>query len=227
MNMVGIGENLKTARTKAGISQRELGKRVGLTQTAISELEAGRATSTPKINDLAKELNVTPEWLEGKNKGLSAPTPHHGGFPGSIVDLGGKEFARIPVYDVRFSAGFGSPNDNEQPMDFHEIGMPMLRRFTDAPVNKLAFLQVNGDSMEPLLFNKDWVLIDADRTSLVAPAIYAISFNGEGFLKHASQNLETGAITLVSHNPAYPPQTIARPDGLRVIGRVVLSIRMH
>ena len=81
--------------------------------------------------------------------------------------------------------------------------------------------------MEPLLFNKDWVLIDADRTSLVAPAIYAISFNGEGFLKHASQNLETGAITLVSHNPAYPPQTIAKPEGLRVIGRVVLSIRTH
>ncbi|MGB8601983.1 MAG: XRE family transcriptional regulator [Rhizomicrobium sp.] len=228
--MVGIGENLKAARLKRGISQRELGKRVGLTQTAISELEAGRATSTPKIHDIAKELNVTPEWLEGKGQPLMLPSsavnPSHT-FSGNIIELGGTEFARIPVFDVRFSAGFGAQNDEVQPFDYHEMRVTALRHFTDAPIDKLVFLRVSGDSMEPLLFNRDWVLIDASRTNLVSPAIYAIVYEGEGFLKHASRDIETGAVSLVSRNPVYPPQTIPHPEGLRIIGRVVLSLHMH
>lgn len=227
--MSELGTRLKSAREKAGLSMPKLAELVGITWQTIQQIEAGKSRGTKHIVAMAKALGVTPEWL-AIGTATAAPTTEQAAgtdFPGNIVDLGGTEFARIPVYDVRFSAGFGAHNDSEQPLAYHEIGMAMLRRFTDAPVNRLAFLQVNGDSMEPLLFNKDWVLIDANRTSLVTPAIYAISFNGEGFLKHASQNLETGAITLVSHNPAYPPQTIAKPDGLRVVGRVVLSIRTH
>lgn len=146
---------------------------------------------------------------------------------GTVFDVEGTEFARIPVYDVQFSAGFGANNDGEPVIDYQVMSVATLRRWTDSPVRQLSFIRVDGDSMEPLLFNDDWVLIDASNTNLISPAIYAIVYDGRGFLKHASKNIETGAVTLASHNPLYPPQTITRPDGLRIVGRVVLSIRKH
>lgn len=208
----------------------KLAEKVGIKWQTIQQIEAGKSRGTKHLVAMAKALGVSPEWLASGEEQTAPPQPSatSANFSKSeVIDCNGVEFARLPVYDVRFSAGFGAKNYGEAPHEYHEIGMTLLRRFTDAPVNKLAFLRVSGDSMEPLLYNGDWVLIDASRSNLVAPAIYAIVYDGEGFLKHASQNLETGAVTMVSQNPAYPPQTITRPEGLRIVGRVVLSIRMH
>lgn len=146
---------------------------------------------------------------------------------GSVIDFDGTEFARIPVYDVRLSAGGGASNYDETPIDFYTIGMSMLRDFTDAPVKRLAFVKVKGDSMEPLFTTGDWVLVDTRETHLATPAVYAFVNDGEAVIKHASQHMETGAVTLISHNPKYEPQTITRPECLHVIGRIVLSIRKH
>ena len=228
---------LRLAREKAGFkSAAEVIERFGWKQSTYLAHENGQnGIRADKAAVYADAFKVTVGWLlTGETAVPVAPTYHPaasvvgiGDFPSSLIEVKGKEFASIPVYDVRFSAGFGAQNDDELPLDYHEISMSTLRRFTDAPLNKLVFLRVSGDSMEPLLYNRDWVLIDARRTNLVSPAIYAIVFEGEGFLKHASRNLETGAVTLASQNPLYPPQTIVQPEGLRIIGRVVLSLHMH
>jgi transcriptional regulator with XRE-family HTH domain len=46
----GIGERLRTERTKAGISQRELARRLGLSASLISQLESG--LSKPSVGTL-------------------------------------------------------------------------------------------------------------------------------------------------------------------------------
>jgi transcriptional regulator with XRE-family HTH domain len=46
----GIGERLRTERTKAGISQRELARRLGLSASLISQLESG--ISKPSVGTL-------------------------------------------------------------------------------------------------------------------------------------------------------------------------------
>lgn len=73
-----LGARILERRTALGLSQAELGKRVGVTQQAIMGLEQGRTQSSRSIVQLARELQVTPEWLmtgEDGNKPAPAPTP--------------------------------------------------------------------------------------------------------------------------------------------------------
>jgi len=46
----GIGDRLRAERTKAGISQRELARRLGLSASLISQLESG--LSKPSVGTL-------------------------------------------------------------------------------------------------------------------------------------------------------------------------------
>lgn len=230
--MSELGKRLRQAREKAGLSMPKLAEQIGVRWQSIQQLENGKSQTSKHVLAMAKALHVSPEWLlsgEGSASETGVVSASDIALPsaGEILECRGIECARIPVYDVHFSAGFGAQNDTEEPLDHYLMTMSVLRRYTDAPVQRVVFLQVSGDSMEPLLYNRDWVLVDTTRTSLTTPAIYAIICNGEGFLKHASQNIDTNAINLVSHNPAYPPQTVSQPDRVRIFGRVVLSIHAH
>lgn len=59
-NLQGIGDRLRQERTKAGISQRELARRLGLSASMISQLESG--LSKPSVGTLyavVNELNLS------------------------------------------------------------------------------------------------------------------------------------------------------------------------
>ena len=47
-----VGETLRTAREKAGLTQTQLGKRTGLDQAVVSRLETGR--NRPRIDTLRR-----------------------------------------------------------------------------------------------------------------------------------------------------------------------------
>lgn len=53
---MSFSENLKRIRTERGISQQELAKKVGVSQTAIYQWEKG--TRTPKVDAIAKLASV-------------------------------------------------------------------------------------------------------------------------------------------------------------------------
>ena len=62
-----IGKRIKTLRTKLGITQEELAKRVGYTsRSTINKIELGINDITQsKIVSLAKALNTSPAYLMG------------------------------------------------------------------------------------------------------------------------------------------------------------------
>lgn len=228
--MDGIGRRVREAREAAHLSQAQLADRVGMTQQAIAALEKNSQAKTARINEIARALNVNSDWLEGKTGALRdnemlwmAPSKPIA----ALVEVGGTEFARIPVFDIRFAAGAGAENGDESPVAWHTIDLSLLRAWTDAPVSQVAVFRADGDSMEPNIHKGDWVMVDRRRTRLTNPGIYALVHEGDGLLKRASQHLETGAVTLVSDNPAYPPMTLKKPERLQVIGRVFLSITRH
>lgn len=60
----GIGDRLREERVKAGISQRELARRLGVSPSLISQLESGM--SKPSVGTLyaiVTELDVSPDRL--------------------------------------------------------------------------------------------------------------------------------------------------------------------
>lgn len=61
---MNLSERLKQARKNKGLSQSTLAKMIGTGQSTIASLENGDNKSTTRILDIARALNVSPNWLE-------------------------------------------------------------------------------------------------------------------------------------------------------------------
>jgi transcriptional regulator with XRE-family HTH domain len=62
--MIPVGERVKLARNHAGLSQKELAERAGVTQQVISTLERGITTSCREMRSLAQACGVDFDWLD-------------------------------------------------------------------------------------------------------------------------------------------------------------------
>ncbi|MDQ2631500.1 MAG: helix-turn-helix domain-containing protein [Actinomycetota bacterium] len=68
-----FGWNLRIARRKAGLSQRELAERMGRSQRRVAEWESGKLC--PRINSvvlLAEALKIDPGVLLRETRGLAS-----------------------------------------------------------------------------------------------------------------------------------------------------------
>jgi transcriptional regulator with XRE-family HTH domain len=67
-----VGQRIKEARQKAGLTQEELGEAIEKNRLAIVRWEGGASFSTDLLNRIAKHLDVTPEWLMFGNQSVPA-----------------------------------------------------------------------------------------------------------------------------------------------------------
>lgn len=63
---VVIGARIQERMKQLGISQAELGRRVGLTQPAIANLIHRNKSGTSHLHRIARELGTTPAYLSGE-----------------------------------------------------------------------------------------------------------------------------------------------------------------
>lgn len=68
-----ISARLKDARI--GISQAELARRVGMSQSAMNSLISGRSRSSTHLHRIARELLTTPAYLSGETDDPDANAP--------------------------------------------------------------------------------------------------------------------------------------------------------
>jgi transcriptional regulator with XRE-family HTH domain len=67
-DLVKLAELVRTLRERRGLSQEELGRRIGISKAAISSIEIGRTKSLrgSTLTGLARELGISPDELTGK-----------------------------------------------------------------------------------------------------------------------------------------------------------------
>lgn len=118
-------------------------------------------------------------------------------------------------YEVKFygsiSAGTGLYLDDEQ-VETINFGADMVPSGTDF------CLKVNGDSMEPMFNNGDYVFIKRE-TDFRNGTIGAVIVNGEAYLKKIY--ITDNSIRLVSLNKKYKDITVSEDDTLKYVGTVV------
>jgi phage repressor protein C with HTH and peptisase S24 domain len=129
----------------------------------------------------------------------------------------------VPESRIEFAAGNGRTAvfelvEDEEPATYrrswfqkHGINPDRVRRF-----------RVSGDSMEPMLFARDTILVNLDERNVIDGKMYAIRYGDELRVKYLSRRLD-GTLLLRSVNPAYPVEEIS-PDlveqHISIIGRV-------
>lgn len=118
-------------------------------------------------------------------------------------------------YEVKFygsvSAGTGLYLDDEQ-VETISFGADMIPNGTDF------CLKVNGDSMNPMFHDGDYVFIKRE-TDFRNGSIGVVIVNGDAYLKKIY--ITNDSIKLVSLNKKYKDITVSEDDNLKYVGTVV------
>lgn len=127
----------------------------------------------------------------------------------------------VPRYNVRASAGHGVWNTAESVVDRLAFRREWISLMGLNP-KRLAMIHVEGDSMEPTLFDNDIILINLDVTELKEDGVYVIQHRDVLRVKRI-QNKMTGEVVIRGDNHAYESETLMPADAerLHVVGRVV------
>ena len=218
-----------------GWSLSEFARKLDLPKSSISRyFNKSRQLPINKINIFADTLGVSSEYLLGikisnndlldiynkldsnrQTKVYDFATEQLNEQNNKITNINDYIEEETNWYEVKFygsiSAGTGLYLDDEQ-VETIIFGADMVPSGTDF------CLKVNGDSMEPMFNNGDYVFIKRE-TDFRNGTIGAVIVNGEAYLKKIY--IRDNSIRLVSLNKKYKDITVSEDDTLKYVGTVV------
>ena len=160
---MNLSERIQMARKQAKLTQKELADRIGISQTAVHKLEAGRSQRSRKTVSIALTCGVDPIWLDTGRGEMSLV----GAIPGmdqadlaKAAEEGGLKrapiFARMPLIPWGNTLRYA----NEPVEAIHhnnvETWIPVAPRSSEQSFA----LTVQDDSMEPEFMEGEVVIID-------------------------------------------------------------------
>lgn len=200
-----FNERLRKARNAFGISQKDLAKRLFISQQAYAKYETGASTPNPEtLAAIAKEINVSVDYLLGQ-------TPNPVVKPASTA-------VRINVYG---SVPAGIPIEAiEDIIDWEEIPSSMT-----VGGQEYIGLRVKGDSMYPKYMDGDTLIIQLqpDCESGQDAVVYINGYDAT--LKKVIKKQD--CIILQPLNHAYEPRVCSYNDEdepVKILG-IVVEIR--
>lgn len=218
--MSGIGQRIKDARRRAGMTQEALGRRCGVSRAAIAQWENG--TTQPSLAHLQRAsdaLGVWVSWItgEGESEGVG-PTRDQALPPRGRT---------VPVIDYVQAGNWGTVTDPYPP----GRGMDMI--VTEQSVSAETFaLLVRGTSMETGFSEGDKIVVDPSVTPQPGDFVIA-KLDGQEeatFKKYRPRGTDGDGrplIDLVPLNEDWPVLRIDAASPGRVIGTVIEHRRYY
>lgn len=227
------------------ISQSELARRVGISQSAIHKLVSGHGQGSKYIHRIAEELGTTPGYLTRDSNVLEPPEgtvayQNHlkfiaaentasvsRGLRGDKRQFRGaadEDTVKVAEINPRFGLG-GAFMDEHAVPEMRTFSRAWLRQITKSPPDQLYWARGRGDSMEPAISDGDVCLIDRTETSpeRFGDTYWAIAYGQAGMIKRL-RPMPDGSVKILSNNPHVPPET-AYEGELHVFGRVVAVVK--
>lgn len=200
-------------------NQSEMARFIGVTPQAVQKWIAGDSEPRGKNLEMAAQfLGVSPAMLKfGSDTGLSRVTALHPDDPKPDDVIYVKESR------IEFSGGNGKVTIHELVEDT-EPATYRLSWFQKHGINpsKVRRFRVSGDSMIPMLFPRDTILVNIEEVNIIDGKLYAIRYGDELRVKYLSRRLD-GTLILRSVNPQYKDEEISPEmaiEHISIIGRV-------
>ena len=215
-----LKDRLSEALAASGKTKIELARFCGISHPSVSNWFNGRTKELSSINALkaAQFLGVSVTWL---TTGLG--NPHSSTIIPAASGALAEGLVSIPEYEVRCGAGSSYAPSFEEATE----AKPSFYRkewFTEHGVSPqfCRRLKVHGDSMVPILYDKDTILCDCSPRPIVSGKIYAFCYGDEVRVKRLYTKLD-GGILVRSENTALTDEEIPASDIDRfyLIGRVI------
>lgn len=236
-------DRLNLLRKTLKLNQNDFGKKLGVTNTAISKLEKGERNFTDQmILSICREFNVSEEWFRNggsPDEMFVKRSPALNQFEQIIEDFDLEDLVKVREFmDMLIKVKEGSKiiqiRDHIEYISRPLYDLPASAgngQFLDSshyemmdfpagivPPDSTFCVRVAGDSMEPNFYNQDVVFVQQIPV-INSGEIGVFVLNGEGFIK--KYVCEGESCSLVSLNPAYKPIMIKEADHLKVVGKVV------
>lgn len=229
--MKTFAERLNAAMNMASLSQAQLAERVGISQPAVQKMASGKTTGSRKMVEIARALNVRPEWLSA---GIGAMKVSDDALPPEnewgTVDAWDKntplpaDEVEVPfLKDIEFACGNGRIQDEDHNGFKLRFSKATLRRVganTDG-TGVLCFPAV-GNSMEPLIPDGATVAINCNDKRIVDGKVYAVNQDGWKRLKMLYR-VGPDRISLRSYNSQEHPDEEHPLSEIEIIGRMFWS----
>lgn len=206
---------VKKFRESRNLSQKELAQKAEIGTGTIGDIERGaRNGKISTLNKIAKALALNKEEkIELRNAFIGGETKEKS----NVRILSTEDFITIEV-KAKASAGNGYLNFEENPHyktirrnGFHE---------------ECYLIEVIGNSMEPVIQDGAFVIVDPLQLEYVPNKIFIIKFNDEIFIKKIIWNAENNLMILKSVNPEYDDIYIsnAQANSVEILGRAMRFI---
>jgi Peptidase S24-like len=135
-----------------------------------------------------------------------------------------RDMTMVRRIEVGASAGAGGLADEGLAVPF-AFDRRWLRRLSAQP-DRLAIIQVDGDSMVPSLANGDDIMVDSgDAAERLRDGIYVLRRDGLLLVKRLARASARACVTIISDNAAYPTESDVPVASLEIVGRVVWAAR--
>lgn len=156
-----LSDRIQLARKNAGLTQKGLADKVGISQTAVHKLECGRSRSSRRTVTIALTCGVDPIWLEtGRGDML---LPGSGGMGHSVNDEGQPYrpfplIARVPLVSWELIGPFCSGDEDalDKLESKADAWIPVAPRSSE----QCYALTVPDDSMEPEFMEGEILVVD-------------------------------------------------------------------
>lgn len=202
------------------MTQEALAQKSGLTRNSILLLENGKdSLSAATRLRVAEALNCAIEELE---------TPDDSIF--GALDKRPKGLLSIKRYDVRASAGDGMLITQEDMIGDISFTSDFLLKITTSQPDKLAFIEVKGDSMHPTFKDGDSILIDRNKRDVETGGVFVLRVGDLLKVKRVTYDPFNQVLRLISDNKdsvggerIFPDYKISFDNlgNINVVGRVI------
>lgn len=250
---MNLGQKIKALRESKGMTQQELSNLSGVSISSIKKVEAdinnnitiGILTKISSAlgvessyflgeHPISKMMDAVNKPIQTLNKAIDAANEPMRTI-NKIMKFDKKnkdeQNADADLYfirkttSVKASAGGGNELEGVRSYQTGEL-MPIAKAFFKVPPGKnLGSMEVEGESMTPMLRSGDWVIFREDG-AFAGDGLYVVNFSDQLMVK-ILQLTPRGMLKIVSVNPNFQSYEISlseTQEHFKIVGKVVKSI---
>lgn len=204
--MSRVGERIKEARSKSGITQKALAKKLGVAEKFINEVETGRKIINESlISKISKVLNtdlndinmvVTDEELQ---KELKAEKQVRKTKPAEVNEVWNQAFGsvlkNVPIYDYSLNQakGYKQLATASNKIDGHTA-------------NKVFYLNIENNDMTGFRIQENDLALSYSIKEIENNSICLVEFNGKRVIRQIKK-LDNVKVLLISNNGSMRTET--------------------
>jgi phage repressor protein C with HTH and peptisase S24 domain len=212
-----LAERLQARANQLGLSPAHLAELAGVNRSFVYDILRGRSTKPglDRLAEVARVLKVEIDWL------IHGIGEVEGAHP--FLENPDDDFVAIAHAGVRPSMGGGSIvlDDYDEPGRAYHFRKSWIKQGLKAAPSQLRIMKVEGDSMEPTLFDGDTVLVDMSKRLPSPPGIFVLD-DGMGLVAKRLQhvpNSDPPAVRVISDNKYYPEYERSAEE-IVIVGRI-------